>query len=195
MQYIKSPILSYWLYPTSVSSLVSSSIYKKGIRAATFWFGGYIIIFLILIWNSHFFFLWHNQLYHHQGNLNMKRKNTTNGFSSGGLWGGQVRRIRYVYEIRWYDNNWFQNSTKSEAAGVGAKSYASTSFTITSSSSAAVVTRLLLKNNLNIGRGPIHTTQRGDIVMQQQLANKGDDDRQTLEEEVVVVVTTQEQVK
>ena len=61
------------------------------------------------------------------------------------------------------------------------KSYSLTSLAIRSYSLAAV-TRILLKNNSNSGRhgtevdGPIHTTLRGDIVMQQR-------DRQPQEEE------------
>jgi len=103
-----------------------------------------------------FFFLQHHQICYHQGILNMEWKNTTNGFSSWIVRGGQERRIRYIYGTSWYGPNRFRNATKGEIAG--AKLY--------SSASAAAVTRLLNKNNSNCGSGRTDIEGRRRIITQ-----------------------------
>ena len=119
MQYLKSTLLILSVISNVRFFTRSSYLYKWGPGPLLFGVVVSIIIFLILILNSHSFFLWHHQIYHHQGNWNMERKNTMDGFRSGIWRGGQERRMRYVHGIRWYDENWFRNPIKSEASGIG----------------------------------------------------------------------------
>ena len=93
MQYIKLTPLVLSVVPNVRSFTRPSYIYKYGPGPLLFGVVVSIIIFELSILNSDFLFLCHHHIYHHQGNWNMERKNTTNGFSSDSLRGGQERRI------------------------------------------------------------------------------------------------------
>ena len=90
---------SLTILPSRVSYLALGSFYifKKGLGLPLFGVEVSINIFAISIFNSDFLFLWHNHICDHQGNWNMKMKNTMSDFSIDILRNSQEWKIRYIY--------------------------------------------------------------------------------------------------